>query len=73
MEVSDFNAFYTFYGYDDAILYGNSTSDVLHGAIQLSNNCASSKLGWSSPNSIRMKHDRNELEGYAYGNIVKTY
>lgn len=50
------------------IVYG-TTDSVLHAAIPLPNNCASSKAGsW-----IRLRHDRNQFEGGAYGDILATY
>lgn len=51
------------------IVYGLNNDFVLHTAIPLSNNCASSKAGsW-----MRMRHDRNQLQGGTYGDILATY
>jgi hypothetical protein len=51
------------------IVYGTGNDSVLHASIPLPNNCASSKAGsW-----IRLRHDRNQLEGGAYGDILATY
>jgi hypothetical protein len=45
----------------NAIIYGFA-NDPKHGAKPLAENCASSKCGpW-----IRMRHDRNEMEGGDY-------
>lgn len=52
-----------------AIVYGTSNDSILHTAIPLPNHCASSKVGiW-----IRMRHDRIQLQGGAYGHILATY
>jgi len=71
VEVSEFDTFYAYHGVP-AILYGTGPGPIYvpkHAAIPLPDNCASSKLG---PN-IRMRHDRNELEGGYYDDIIKTY
>jgi len=71
VEVSEFDTFYAYHGVP-AILYGTGPGpiyDPKHAAIPLSDNCASSKRGAN----IRMRHDRNELEGGYYDDIIKTY
>jgi len=42
----------------------------MHVAIPLEDNCASSKIGKCG---MQMRHNRNELEGDFYGNILKIY
>ncbi len=66
--VDDFEGYYNQNGYP-AIVYAESVFDPTHGAIPLSNNCASSKCG----DKIRIRHDRNEMEGGVYGYIYDTY
>ncbi len=67
-EYSDFDLFFAQYE-RSAVVYGASNIAVLHTARPLANNCASSKAGgW-----IRLRHDRNQLEGGFYGNILATY
>ena len=68
VDCSDFEGYYTQNGYP-AIVYATAVFFPQHAAIPLSNNCASSKCGeW-----IRMRHDRNEMEGGVYGYIYSTY
>jgi len=67
-EVSDFNAYFAQL-HKSAIIYGSGDNAVFHTARPLPNNGASSKAGeW-----IRMRHDRSQLEGGYYGDILATY
>lgn len=67
-ELSDFEQFFA--GHQrSVIIYGGGNDGVLHTARPLPNNCASSKLG----EGIRLRHDRNQIEGGFYGNILATY
>ena len=67
-EYSDIEAFFAEYQ-KSTIIYGANNNAVLHTAKPLPNNCASSKAGgW-----IRMRHDRNQIEGGYYGDILGTH
>jgi hypothetical protein len=67
-EYADFEEFFAQYQ-KSAIIYGANSNAVLHAAKPLPNNCASSKAGaW-----FRIRHDRNQLEGGFYGDILGTY
>jgi hypothetical protein len=67
-ELSDFEAYFADHQLP-VILYGGGNDGVLHTARPLGNNCASSKLG----EGIRLRHDRNQIEGGFYGDILATY
>jgi len=67
-EYSDIEAFFALYQ-KSAVIYGSNSHAVLHTARPLPNNCASSKAGeW-----IRLRHDRNQIEGGYYGDILGTH
>lgn len=67
-EYSDFEAYFAQYQ-KSAIIYGANNNAVYHAAKPLPNNCASSKAGgW-----FRIRHDRNQIEGGYYGDILGTY
>ncbi len=67
-QLEDFEDFFAEYQ-KSAIIYGANNSAVLHTAKPLSNHCASSKAGeW-----IRIRHDRNQIEGGYYGDLLATF
>lgn len=67
-ELAEFEMFFA--GYQkSALVYGGNNNGVLHTAKPLPNNCASTKAGeW-----IRIRHDRNQIEGGYYGDLLATY
>lgn len=67
-EVADFEEFFAQYQ-KSALIYGANNGAVWHSARPLPNNSASSKLGeW-----FRLRHDRNQIEGGFYGNLLAVY